>query len=246
MKAAFFIIMILIFNSPAHAFTLITNGISRGWNETTLSLDVNESSCTALGITTTTLYAAIDAAIDLWNSAPTSNLKLARGSVVTTTASTNPPTIYCSNAAQSDTTAGVGSVSTSGGVPVLGSLYLNGDSTKAAFFNKLTSTQQQIVVSHEIGHVLGLGHSEKTYAMMYYNISTKTNLNLSQDDIDGLTWLNPSDELKSGLMGCATIQDINSLPPGGGNFGLLLNWAMVLMIAFAASRRRNGLGVFHG
>jgi hypothetical protein len=225
---------------PVFGFTLISSSIRQGWDETTLTFNVNESSCTSLGISASTLNSAIDSAIELWNKSPTSKLKLARGSTVTSTSATNPPTIYCSNTAQSNTTAGIGGVSTSGGTPVQGYLYLNGDSTMDAYFNNLTSTQQQVVLAHEIGHVLGLGHSENEYAMMYYDISSKENLNLSQDDIDGLTWLNPRDELKNGIMGCATIQEIgNRMPPSSGNGSIVINWILVLTIVFAASRRRN-------
>jgi hypothetical protein len=237
-----FLIAILFFCSfkPANAFTLISSSIRQGWDETTLTFNVNETSCTALGISASTLNSAIDGAIELWNKSPTSKLKLARGSTVTSTSATNPPTIYCSNTAQSNTTAGIGGVSTSGGVPVQGYLYLNGDSTMDAYFNNLTSTQQQVVMAHEMGHVLGLGHSENEYAMMYYDISSKETLNLSQDDIDGLTWLNPRDELKSGIMGCATIQEIGKrMPPTDGTGSIIINWILVMWIAYLASRRRN-------
>jgi len=234
------LLSLLFFTSNSSAFTLITNTLTSGWDDTTLTFNVNETSCTALGIDADTLNSAIDAAVEVWNKAPTPKLKLARGSVVTSTSSTNPPTIYCSNLGQSDGTAGVGGVSTSGGVPAAGSLYLNGDSSKTAYFKNLTTAQQQIVLAHEMGHVLGLGHSEREYALMYYNISSIENLNLSQDDIDGLTWLNPRDELKSGIMGCATIDSNGGHPPAGGNSGLWFNWGLLLMLTALISRRKSG------
>ncbi len=235
---------LLIFGtqSSASAFTLISNQITAGWNTRTLSFDVNETSCTAAGVSVTELNAAIDAAVELWNKSPNTGIKISRGSVVTTTTNTNPPTIYCNSTAQSDGVAGVGSISqTTGGHPSLGSLYLNGDSSKGAYFGNIGTTLQTLVVAHEMGHVLGLGHSEQQYALMYYDLSSKENSNLSQDDMDGLAWLNPKDEFSNGTMGCATIKSIGDhLPPSGGNGAILINWMLLILVAFGASRYRNG------
>jgi hypothetical protein len=238
------IFLFMTFNSTnSNAFTLLASSVTAGWDTTTLAFAVNDSSCTALGISTTTLYAAIDAAVALWNSAPTSGIKLSRGASVTSVTSTNPPTIYCSNVGQTAGIAGVGTIAqTSNGHPSSGSLALNGDSTKSAYFNTLSATYQSIVVAHEIGHVLGLGHSEKVYALMYYDISSKTNLNLSQDDVDGITWLNPRSEPGSGIMGCGSVRNVSDRndrmppPPSGGSGGVIFNWALVILAAFAASR----------
>ena len=227
-------------SSNANAFTLISSALDSGWDTKTLAFSVNESSCTTAGVSTTVLYAAIDAAFDLWNKVPTANIKLSRGSTTTSTSASNPPVIYCDSAALTEGIAGVGGIAVSGGKPSIGSLRLNSNSALQVYFGNLDSTTQTLVVAHEIGHVLGLGHTEKDDALMYYDLSDKEHSNMSQDDHDGLTWLNPRDELKSGLMGCAMIQEIgNRMPPSDGNGSVLINWILVLMIAFVASRRRN-------
>jgi len=240
MKKLLIFLSFTLFSANSFGFTLVSNTIIAGWDTESLTFNVNETSCTNLGISSSVLNAAIDSAIDLWNSAPTTSLKLVKGSVVSTTTASNPPSINCSNTAQTDTVAGVGTISsTLSGRPYTGFLTLNGDNTKSAYFGNLSTTEQAIIVAHEIGHVLGLGHSEKTYALMYYDISSKTHLNLSQDDVDGLTWLNPRNELTGGVMGCANVEDISRRkPPSNGTGAVAFNWCLMILLAFAASKFR--------
>lgn len=58
------------------------------------------------------------------------------------------------------------------------------------FFSDLAFTHLKEVALHEIGHILGLGHSEDNSAVMapYYR-GTVENPSLSQDDIDGIKTL---------------------------------------------------------
>jgi hypothetical protein len=56
------------------------------------------------------------------------------------------------------------------------------------------------VIAHEIGHALGLGHSEVSEALMYYQIVPKRST-LGQDDIDGITFLYPVG-IPGDLAGC--------------------------------------------
>jgi hypothetical protein len=228
--------------SHSFAFTLGSSSLIAGWDTETLTFDVNESSCTGLGISAANLNAAIDSAVELWNKAPTASIKLARGAVVSTGAAySNPPVIVCNSGVitSPDFVAAQGTWSGSGGRPTAGYIQINGDSTKQAYFNHFSSTQAAIVIAHEMGHVLGLGHAEKEYALMYYDISSKSNLSLSQDDVDGITWLNPRNELKSGIMGCATVRDISKNNPGHqGTPGIIVNWMGLWALAFTSTRRK--------
>ena len=201
----------LLLSGTSHAFTLGSSNVKGGWQTRELFFDVNETSCSALGISIPDLNEAIDAALGLWNSASTSSLKLKRGSVVTSTGVASTPVIYCDTSVFSpDFVAGVGSFTMTGNNPEKGGVEINGDSTKNAYFGKLNATYKAILLAHEIGHVLGLGHSEKQYALMYYDISSKKNLTLSQDDVDGISWLNPSDEPNNKAFGCGSLQNTSS------------------------------------
>ena len=245
MRKIILFISIFVLHSKAQAFTIISNQILGGWNTKTLVFNVNDLSCSSLGVSASVVHAAVDAAVDLWNSAPSSGIKLARGSNVIDRTDTNPPTIYCSNTITTDGIAGEGQIASvdGSGFPNSGSLQLNGLSTNTAYFSKLPTAAQQMVVSHEIGHVLGLGHSGKQYALMHYDITGKTTLNLSQDDVDGISWLNPRTEPTSGPMGCGTIenQDSGKGPPGGPKLGTLsaaLTWLAIFGFAWGITRPR--------
>lgn len=229
----------LLFSARAHAFTLLAN-LTGGWDTQELTFLVNESSCTALGISAGDLHAAIDAAVDIWNSVPTSNLKLVKGGATTGTSNANPPVIYCSTS-PGDSIAGTGSAGVLGGRIVQGGLVLNGDNSKIAYFGSMTEARRLVTVTHEIGHVLGLGHSELNYALMYYSIGSKADLRLSQDDMDAMTWLYPRDEFSDGVMGCATTQSVAPPSSGSGGAGsstLLAGWLSVFGLAWLASRKR--------
>jgi hypothetical protein len=223
--------------NPASAFTLLDD-LSAGWSEQELTFLVNESSCTALGISAAQLNAAIDAAVDAWNAVPTSNLKLVKGGKTTDTGATNPPVLYCSTSL-GDSIAGVGSAGISGGRPIIGALELNGDSAKAAYFGKLSEAKQKVTVTREMGHVLGMGHSDQDFALMYYSIGAKADLRLAQDDMDALSWLYPRNEFSDGVLGCASTQEGgNGGPEEGGNgpFTAVILFLLFVMAWLAAKR----------
>lgn len=230
----------------ARAFTLGSSLTKAGWDTKELTFLVNESSCTGLGISTSDLEEAIDAAFSLWNSVPTSNLKLVRGATTTLTGfSNNPPVIWCDNTTITTSTnlgQGGAGVSSSTGRPVQGGLVLNGKVTDSGYFGSSSAIVREITVAHEIGHVLGLGHSDQDFALMYYNVGAKADLRLSQDDIDGITWLNPRNEPSDKVMGCATVQTVGgSGGGGGGSSSLLLEWAMVIGMAWVMTKTRASL-----
>jgi hypothetical protein len=119
------------------------------------------------------------------------------------------------------------------GKKIVGALILINDSSGS--FGKLSRADQIGVIAHEIGHAIGLGHTPKTSALMYYRI-VNMRRGLGQDDVDGVSYLYPiKGDLygisKDGLIGsCATIGDDKKRPPSNPPF--LTTWITLGLFIF--------------
>lgn len=208
--------------SVAQAFTLLssTDPDMEGWANPEVTFYLNNSNCPA----SVNVESVISDAMNMWNGIPTSRIKVSFGGYTTQTGYTDPPTIIC------DTTFSVGDPN---GSPAVGGgtfsghrinagrLTLNASSGQAniAAFNP---TILKVILAHEIGHVLGLGHSPEASALMYFSVGVKDNLTLAQDDIDGMTYLYPRDEWgQDKPLGCASVGSLPR-PPSPWTFLFIL------------------------
>lgn len=238
------ILILLSIPLAAGAFTLnsSTNSDLEGWDGGDVQLLVNTANCPA-GIDVPGIIAE---AADVWNNVPTSSIKVSYGGSTTSTTFSSPPTVYCEPNFQAVTggsqnsVPGAGAVQSPGGRISSGLLYLNASAGSANIAN-YDRTTLVMILAHEIGHILGLGHSESMNALMYYSGSAKTTLRLSQDDIDGISYLYPANELGGDkIAGCGLVQNLNP-PTGGGTTGLVLLALVPLLAGFVvreAGRRR--------
>lgn len=220
----------------AQAFTLITtNPNQRGWASNEITLNVNTANCPI------DVVSLVSDAAAVWNDVANSNVKVSYGGSTTSTAYANPTTVYCetnftaTTGADDDFVPGAASVHTSNGTVYEGIMYLNVSSGDAniANFDRNTLT---IIIAHEIGHLLGLGHSSDQNALMYYDGSYRNTLSLAQDDVDGISYLYPSNEFGGDkILGCAMVG--KNLPPPPPRTLWLLAFLMLLPIAVLISLR---------
>lgn len=225
----------------ARAFTLSGNdGSAQGWANPEVSFLVNTSNCPA----SVDIVALVQEAVKVWNNVPTSRIKLSYGGSTTSTTDSSPPTIYCTSdmtpfagAGSNDGVAGVGRGNRQvlGGPIVSGLLIINASGGQSSVENQ-PATARKVVMAHEMGHVLGIGHSQDAAALMWSDASAKTNFTLAQDDVDAITYLYPRDELgQDQLMGCGLTKD--SKPPPGSTGGLLVLLSLPILSALWFRRR---------
>ncbi len=81
-------------------------------------------------------------------------------------------------------------------------------------FNSLTDNDKRAVLAHELGHAIGLGHSQVQEALMWYSRLPNRHA-LGWDDVDGATYLYPANQ----PFGCLST-DHSQLP--SFTLGLLL------------------------
>ncbi len=259
-------VLLAILPVSASAFTISGSGNSdlRGWAADPVSFKLNPAGCS---IDQATLEQAIRDALSLWNGVPTSRLSVEYGGTTTVSLAqasadsvsdevvAQGPYIFCSTnftadsgGAPADSVPGVGTFSSPAGQIVHGYLILNSTSGGAANIAELSTTTLSIIMAHELGHVLGLGHTSDTTALMYYDASARTKLSLSQDDMDGISYLYPRSE-PSGAFGCGTLAAVGAAgkqwsdrnsgprnPPSTGSGGAAaVSFFVMLAILFLAT-----------
>ncbi len=126
------------------------------------------------------------------------------------------------------TTLGIGTIGSIGGFAVGGFLIQD-----SANFNTISSDQKLATLAHELGHSIGIGHSQSEFALMYFQVGATQN-NLAQDDIDAITSLYPREKKLGGLIascGTITIQGDDG-PPSSGGMTLILVFLLANLALF--------------
>jgi hypothetical protein len=205
-------LLLLFIPTLSFAFTL-NNSIGARYKNDKVSVSVaSNTNCTTAGTTIDELEGFIQPAIkDFWNTVPTSRLTLEDGGTYDISDALINTGELCLNggcagavpnvsdiviACNTNTTNFPGASSllaltlptVISGKNIKGSVILINNTNGS--FGALTKNQKIAVIAHEIGHALGLGHSEKKEALMYYSVVPKRT-SLGQDDVDGITYLYP-------------------------------------------------------
>ncbi len=268
-----FALLFLFSISLSHAFTLNNNfGAKFGKSKVKVYVD-GYSNCSNILITPYDLKDMIAPAVnDYWNQVPTSKLKLTASGFnsgtnnISTGILCSPTDDQCISSAggalippvdhivvacnsHSDNFSGNNVLAVTipnkfRGTTIKGAVILINDRSGSAF-RDLSRKDKIAVIAHEIGHAIGLGHSEDKAALMYYSTSTQRK-SLGQDDIDGVTYLYPVKFDGCGLVG--GIISTDKIDPqmwqmgiGFGLFLMILNLMKKILKLFNRSQRRPAL-----
>ncbi len=215
MKSLISLFVLFWLSQNCFSFTLVGTSQLKGWDTTELIFHLNPANCPS------NYHDLLVNSMRLWNSVPNSNLKLSlgvdSGATVTqaqTMTAAESAVIVC-DPAFSTTFPAMPSVGGVGTAQInfqyrisKGNVILNLDATSTGNLAPLPEIIVRIIMAHEIGHVLGLGHSSDTAALMYYSANYKDNFALTEDDINGISFLYGRNELSGDpiLGGCGLIK----------------------------------------
>ncbi len=215
------LISILFISLSFNSFAWTHNDSSGGgFNKNNITIDIANTDCSNAGFSTSKYKSLIQDAVDeYWNAVPTSALYLKAGSISSSIDfSGDTFTTALAKASSGQIIAGCNdSVPDFTKGSILGAAVLDcsGSECKAvlilnAHANSTLSSQSdsyiKAVIAHELGHAIGIGHSEYSHNLMYYSVGGKTQTWLGEDDIDAVSYLYPHDSQLGGLLGsCGTV-----------------------------------------
>lgn len=255
LSSLFWVIVIyaasLVAQGSAQAFTLLANSANgdsatKGRQKNEIVFDYVSTECPSQA----QLVSLLEAALDTWNDVRSANLKLKLGTEATVSGglvtSSADLVVLCDDSQL----AGTGILGyfdndpanmDADGKMTSGRLLLNNAPDDLA--NAFSDTEfGSLILAHEIGHALGLGHTPTKTALMYFAASPTQKLALTQDDIDGITYLYPRSEPGDGILGCGTLARSDRGEGSSGGPGTpptaALHWVGLILLLAILTRPR--------
>tara|TARA_B100000927_G_C16444322_1_gene461108 strand:+ start:302 stop:1069 length:768 start_codon:yes stop_codon:yes gene_type:complete len=211
---------ILIYSPITFGFTFNNSG-ELAFDQETINVYLADHECDNVPFSQSELLSIIDDSINqFWNTVSLSSINLENKGTITVDSGfktggirslsvTNGIVISCNNDSDNLNTSdanfsagdlGLALITSTTETTITGSVVLLNDKNDSEFIN-LEYHEAVAVIAHELGHALGLGHSQEEESLMYASLVTKRS-HLGLDDIHGISYLYPMD---STIQTCATI-----------------------------------------
>lgn len=230
------ILSLLFISINSYGFTLNTNTGSSFSGDSVKVFISSNSLCDQTGMTREQILdLAMEGAQRLWNRVETANIEIKRGGILQTDNSLFISGELCAedsntNCDPNTTVPALGDIviacnDNASNFPQTNLLALSApirttnneiknsiiliNNISGSNFSNLSYSEVRSVLAHEIGHALGIGHSQEDHALMYFQNAT-TLKRLSQDDKDALTYLYPN-KLNDCANFIGTIEDDNHM-----------------------------------
>lgn len=207
------LIIVSIYTNQIFAWTLNSN-TAQGFNKNKIKIYVANTPCTNAGFSTSKYVSLLKSAVkNYWNKVPTSALYLeVKGiedsiditgdehSDAILKTSNNTILAGCNESGADFDEEGIlgSALMDCSGSNCRAVLILNAH--PSTNLSNYSDSDLEAVIAHEIGHAIGLGHSEYQHNLMYYSVSGKNQKWLGQDDLDGVSYLYPHDS-EASLLG---------------------------------------------
>lgn len=206
--ASFFAVAASVFvSSKAYSYTVETrSGNTIKWSGANATFLINTTNGPSFALT------SLQAAMQNWTDVSTSNFAFIYGGSTSDTASTNDGVNIVYFGSVSGSLLGVATWwSDSGGALTDCDIIMDQDQS-------WTSTYLEDLATHEFGHCVPLGHASGAVTM---NPSGAEGIrDLAQDDIDGITFLYPSDSSSANFVANTSIPTMNE-------------WGMIIFMTLA-------------
>lgn len=250
MKLLTLITIQVFFTISSYGFTLNPN-TGRGFKSNDITIKIANSDCSGAGFSTSKLKSMTENAVShYWNDVPSSAVNLKVSGIdsnididgmdhvmaINSVVPNNQVVAGCNDDADDfDNPLVLGSaLMTCDGSDCKAVLILNANNSRLQDFS---SSEIEAVIAHEIGHAIGLGHSESQHNLMYFSVGGKNQKWLGLDDIDGINYLYPHDSELLGIFGnCGTIQSVNDQSPF--SFAKSLFFGIFLMLFLSIAYRK--------
>ncbi|MBH48941.1 MAG: hypothetical protein CME71_12305 [Halobacteriovorax sp.] len=234
-----YLLLAFFISFEAQAFLLLFRNPPRYPDE--ISIRVGDSDCPNAGLTAAQLRDFVQRSVDdYWNSVSTSRVKFKLGASISIPASSTTSqmvalaangeiVVGCSDDAATFPEASTLAKGGMTGTAPRGVVAIN--DTAATRFDDVDELARVSTFAHELGHAIGIGHSNIEYSLMYYSVvAGVVNEFLTEDDADAITYLYPNDKELGGLAGACGSIDLDGGNGGPGNFLLTLCFGFMLIV----------------